>query len=292
MKCNNCGFENNHDANFCLSCKTELTKQPATLTPFAQTVHSALTDKLFLALCIAVSAVAVFSLFSQGINLLAVLATIFLWILFSKAKKGNVDVKNMRNISGTVYAGYVIICIEAIVVTVLGSLSLIAAIVGIAGTFSASNWLIPSDEFEAFLNWLVAVPTLVLSLFIFLVNVRALRKIHRFAKATYQGVDNSDTDVTRLAKSTKTWLWVLAIICALSGIANLISDDLIVEITAILLSDNRNVLGQLSAAAVYIISALLVNKYFLNPTPKTTLTQPTAEPEPVAQTEKPDQPTE
>lgn len=291
MKCNNCGFENNHDANFCLSCGTELKQQPATLTPFAQTVHSALTDKLFLAICVLLTVGTALSVTVGSPNVLGILATIFSWLVFSKVKSGTVDSKNLRNLSGTVYASYVITNAVSIIFIVLGAILLfICGLVAHneimltafkeAFTYNGISGVEFTNMFVQIMVVVMGIMFIAIGIVDLVINNFGFSKIHKFVKSVYQGIDSGlDPYTPQNAKTTNTWLWVYGIIGAFGGLTSVVANP----VTA---------LSQICFAAVYIVSALLINKYFLTPAPQITLPQPTAEPEPVAQHEKPDQPTE
>ena len=109
MKCIKCGFESAEDFNFCPVCSEPQTPvESVSINPAADVVMPALKDNLFLAICILITIYCGLALVSGTLPLIQVLTTIFLWLVYSQSKEGFVSENHLRNVSGTVYAGYVI----------------------------------------------------------------------------------------------------------------------------------------------------------------------------------------
>ena len=125
MKCNNCGFESEQEFNYCKQCGAPINigqVQPVSLNPAADRILPALKDKLFLTMCILFSAACVLNMALDGIPAITILFTVFMWIVYADARKGIVNERHLRNISGTVYASYILGNVVSILFLVVGGL--------------------------------------------------------------------------------------------------------------------------------------------------------------------------
>ena len=265
MKCLKCGNELPENSIFCPMCGNridEVVTQTAA-NPMQEKLLAFFQDKLFLVLCILVSGAAVFSLFKEGLPLFHILFSVFLWLVFAKARNRMVDTNQMRNISGTVFASYVINWV------VIGSLAL-SVLIFVPSALTAQNaydlngiWSslleeinIP-QEIAALVNitadsiglllMVVFAVLLVICAVAAIINVLALRNIHKFAKSLYQSAQ-SGVPALQKVNTAKTWLLVLGVF---SGIFALVSGSDFLSFTA-----------NGSICLAYILAYVLMKKYF------------------------------
>lgn len=262
MKCTNCGFENEQDFAFCPQCgaasestaieraSSEMPNIPAT-NPLADKTLAALKHPLFLTICILVSVAALFGLANDGLPLLHILATVFLWIIFAKSRKGDVHTEMMRCISGVVFADYVISYVVTGLLIAIGGL-LTAVIAIAAGSATIFDEIVNGlglmdaeyiDLVEILLSAsgvIVFLIFVLLAAVIFVLNFFGTRKIHEFIKSLYQANQNG-TSTVLYVKESKTWLLVLGILSAVFGITSL---------------------ANIAIGAAMIIASVLVGKCF------------------------------
>jgi len=259
MKCANCGFDYSDGAVFCPNCgikieafkdetvfeeKTENFYEQNDAEPtnenifsFRDKVGAMLKSGLFLTLCILVSISAGFGIISKQFPILEILATIFLWLVFTKAKKNQLDVKNMRCLSGVIFAEYVIGWVWVGVFSVLG------AIWGFAFSyidFENIKSFLPqlinelenkgvevefNDLFSQLNNPLtmigirfLAVVFIIIAVILALLNIFSIGKIHKFTKTLYLGSAQNDEGVVKCVKGAASWLLVIGIITAISAL--------------------------------------------------------------------------
>lgn len=273
MKCPNCLKENNYDARYCLYCGSQLFAQTQTNTAWGTKIVEAIKSKLFFALCIITSVGLGFCVFSGSINILAVLATIFLWLVYIKAQKGVVDVNNMRNLSGTFYAFYVInYILSALLFLCTGILSLFAGLgyASLTGQIDQSfisefnealfsNPLLNSFALELSVStviviiWIFVIILLVMSVVTLLINVFANRKIHRFIKSLYQSVNDTQINPLTHSQNATVWLWVFGIFNAVSSLYTFVAGQFMAGLSGICF------------ATVYILFAIIIKQYFSQP---------------------------
>ena len=82
----------------------------------------ALKDKLYLVICILMTVSTGLSIIAGSLPIIEILLTVFSWLVYSAAKKDVADTKNLRCISGAVYANYVIMNVAAVILIVCGLL--------------------------------------------------------------------------------------------------------------------------------------------------------------------------
>lgn len=289
MKCPNCGYEAPNDFNFCKKCGTpsgranspqaaqpapqaapQSAPQAATVSsPAASRMLSILKDPLFMVLCIAVSVATVFEIVTGTIPVLNILFCVFLWLAFSKAYTGTVDGAQLRNLSGTVYAQYVVNNVLFGILAVTGVVVMFL-LIGISGELAGLE-----DELGEFLMYLedelgftldisfglmeiiwylLTVAGWILGVLISAVGVVGLvfnrlitRRFHRFAQSIYKGLE--DPTVAPALGGVKGWLMALGVINGISALSTL---------------GASGSLGLASAgtAVAAIMASLLVKKYF------------------------------
>jgi hypothetical protein len=120
MKCNNCGFEYEDSLRVCPNCESNSQLAVISLNPAADKVSAAITDGLFLVMCILMSASCIFGLLVGRIPTLNILFTIFMWLAYAQARKGILDSTHLRSLSGTTFAMYVINYVAAGLVALAG----------------------------------------------------------------------------------------------------------------------------------------------------------------------------
>lgn len=255
MKCFHCGYESEENYAFCPKCG--LAGQPA---PATNPILLALKDKLFLILCIAMSASCILSMAADSLPLINILITVFLWLTYAQARKDIADAKHLRCVSGTVYAQYVITYVLAgltalvgiIFAVSFGSLSdnpaFLSAMLSGIGDFG-EEFAETTSFLTAVGGGIVAVICIFAATLMVVVNLFTQRYIHRFAQSVYQSVENGIVEL-RHAKATKIWLCIVGAFAALNLLSSLSKD---IEV-------------MLAAAAdclCAIIPVLLINKYLI-----------------------------
>lgn len=260
MKCTNCGFEYPEGTRFCPSCGTTVVTEVMPVLNFAaEKVLSALKDRLFLVICILMSATCVFSLASDGLPVINILITVFLWLTYAKSLQNKADANHLRCVSGSVYASYVVVNVCTIILIVCGAIITLALaafsgsadfISGFAeglGEFS-SEFAGLSEALIAVAGWIIGLALIVAAVVALIFNVLGMKKIHRFAKSVYQGI-MTQNPVFENPDSVKNWLMFFGVCSAISALGSI----------------STNFVAFLSngcAAAATIIASLLVKKYF------------------------------
>ena len=260
MTCNNCGFDSEQNFNFCPVCGATGQPEQAPQNPAAQAVLCALKDKLFLLICILVSASCILSLAADSVPLLGILATVFLWLIFAKSRSDMVDVSNLRCVSGTIYAQYVITNVVGILFVVIGGLCLVlfdelVSIPGIVNAITAEigSDLLPITELTGTIFGTVfAFVFILLGALVLVLNIFSMRYIHRFAKSLYQSVQRGVLQL-KYIKAAQVWLFIFGGFSGFSVLTSLFSGELLIILT-------NGV-----SCALYITAGLLVRNHF---TPK------------------------
>lgn len=262
MKCTNCGFESFDTFGYCPQCGTAAPiGEPVSLNPVADKVVTALKDNLFLAICILMSAATVFSISANSINIIYILITVFLWLTYAGGRKGIADNNQLRNVSGCVYAYYIIMNVVSIILIVCGGILTL-----ILGLFVNTPELMEELTLEldtlypeyasvvlgivSVAAWIIGVVFAVIGVGILLINLFGMGKIHRFIKSVHEGIPTQNPNFAN-PNAAKGWLIFFGV-C--SGISTLTS--LTVNLTSALSSG--------CSAAVMILSAILINKYFVS----------------------------
>lgn len=250
MKCNNCGFESEQDFAFCPNCSAQAAQPIA--NPLGEKVMAALRDKMFLAICILMTASAFFALTSSGIPVFQVLFSVFLWVAFAKSRNNIVDTRQLKNLSGTVYAQYVILNVTSCILIVCGVVSaFLMGAMGGAGLFDSLLSQFGEFDFDlsgvlAFASgWIVLVVCLVAAGVCLAISLLGWRRIHRFTKSIYKSVESYTQDI-QCAAAAKNWILVLGIFEAVSALSS---------------GDFMTILANGSGAAATILSYLLLNKH-------------------------------
>jgi len=267
MKCKNCGFEHEQDFEYCVNCGAKAIEdiptpvEAVSLNPAADVILPALRDKLFLALCILMTALCLLSLSSSGLPLLNILFTIFMWLAYADAQKGFVNEKHLQCISGTVYAQYVIINVASIIFIVCGLLfgglfslvsdnaEVIAELDLLFETFGLSQINITQEILDVF-GWIFGAVFVIIGVIMLLINVFMMRTIHRFAKSVYMGIMFQNPEFVK-PESVRNWFVFIAV----CGGINVIN--------SITLASPIAILESACLTAIPIIVIMLINKHIL-----------------------------
>ena len=259
MKCYKCGNEIGEGFEVCPICATPVV---VTTSPVANKVLTVFRDDLFIAICVLLSVSCGATIFSgNGVPLTSLLAMIFLWITYSKSRHGIIDVKNMRCVSGVVYAEYIIMNVCAIILSACGiTLGATLSVIGnnslylksFADAMTANVYGLAftlTETIAVGMGWLIAGLFIFIGAIILLISFFAWKKLHSFVKSVYVGVQNGGQTPVVNAKIAKTWLWVFGIFSAIGSLGSL-----------------PNVLAFVAggcSAAAYIIGAILVDRHFV-----------------------------
>jgi len=261
MKCTNCGFDLEQGARFCTACGTEAAEtQAVSLNPMADKILLALKDNLFLIICILFSIGTAASLVNDGLPVINILLTIFLWLTYSKSRKNIADGTQLRNISGCVYANYVIMNVLAIIFIVCGvifafAFSLLSGSADFVNSFvSGFDEAIPGlnalpQAFLAVSGWVIGTVFLFVGVVCLVLNILGMKKVHLFAKSVYMTVNAQCTELEN-AKKVKGWLIFFAVCEGISALSAL----------------TTSVISAVSGGcicAVIILAIVLINKYLV-----------------------------
>ncbi len=270
MKCNRCGYERTENFIYCPLCGTDNTQPftagseasvlPVSLNPAADHVLPVLNSKLFLTICILLTVSCGLAIFDGSFDVITILLTIFSWLTFSQAKKGFADSSNIRRISGTVYALYIIEYVLAGIIAVCGLL--ISVVFGFAsanadifneliyefetemGEYSQITELLFSASAVMFL-----VVFAIVALIVFLINFFGLRSIHKFIQSLYRSIDAGRIFFVK-CRSAWTWLMVFGILSAISALSSASS------------ASSLALYSEGAMAAALIVASVLVRKHF------------------------------
>lgn len=263
MKCPYCKHKLERPFPQCPACKATLKCGDLKLNPLESKLLSAFKNKLFLIIAILISASCLFSFLAGGLPVISILFATFLWLAFLNAKNGFASRKNLRSLSGTIYAEYLVINISAVFIIIFGFIIsfLIAAanptgeeLKAIIGESDSLRFL----KFDFFADLILKIPAaFFLILFILLAisalipNLLWLGKIHNFAKSVYKslGDDNYPIESTREARNS------LFILSSISLTGHIISYKGIFEL-----------LSAICLSAAGILTAILINKHFIKNT--------------------------
>lgn len=252
MRCINCGYENDENAHFCINCGSNLAYNR---NPLKEIMSRLLNDSLFMVMCILYTAGVVFLLMSRELPIIKMLMVIFLWLLYAQYRKGIVDSKYMRCVSGTIFASYVVRCILGCLLVVLGFfLFALAAVMETSSKWREIYFIISpyidrysgigaGYEYQALA--ITAVFLIMAAIIFTIINVAGMRSIHRLAKSLYKSLDEGKISI--ICGSARTWLMVFGIFTGLFA-----------------LNSGRvfSLFGGGCVAAALFLGSVLVKKYF------------------------------
>ncbi len=264
MKCIHCGYESELNFRYCPGCGQASPDMPAVRNPAADAILPALKDTLFLVLCILLTASCVASLLNGAVPLLNILLTIFLWLTYAQSRKDIAASKHLRQISGTVYASYVISYVLAGLLILLGILFAVAfgsfaAMPGVLDEVTAElGQSLPgpvaglSGAIASFSGVIILVVFLLLGVGLAVVNAFSLRYLHAFAQSVYQSIERGTLALKR-TNAAQSWLIVFAVLYGISVLSGLFDGDFLM------------ILSNACLCAASILAATVIRKYFLHP---------------------------
>ena len=279
MKCYNCGYESPDDFSFCSECgaaqstanQSGAASEVTYTSPYnagtsnntpqvpGVRVLTALKDSLFLILCIVYSAGTLFSLINGDFSVIGILMTIFLWLTYANAQKGVASRENLRCISGTVFASYVINYVIA------GSVAFVGLVVMIFGT-GGSGFLADIIRFvfkeagfgfhDGFMSRFIAGAAMIFGAVLIIgaaivavINYFSTRSIHLFVQSVYRNDGGVQIGISN-ANTARIWLMVLGILEAVGAVSALFGKDAMQFIAS----------G--AGAAAKIIGSIMIEKYY------------------------------
>lgn len=288
MFCTRCGFECKKDEKFCPQCGNPIeaevksesannsnvnTEQPPVYT--AQPVYSvndntvaakwvpAFRSPLFLTICIIVTAAAVFSLPSGTVDVIKVLFTVFLWLIYADAQRGTVTSNRLRCVSGTVCAIKVVNWVlvgtfgfSGIIITVLFAvlgnaipLNYITSIESQIDMLDGINKLLPYalEIGITGVALIIGVSFILIAVIIAVFNACGISSIHSLTKSMYKAIDANNFKCRKFY-AAKGWLLTFGILDALS-------------LARVILHPFSLFAGACIAAA-YIISYIWLGRFF------------------------------
>ena len=239
-------------------------------------ISSLLNDRLFLVICILLSAAAVFELFAGKFGVITILITIFAWILYANVKSNKLgETKQLRNISGTVFADYVVNWVLAGLVAFLGIIFLVGAIVGSSSAFygimdeiveSLPNSSSLSFDIYDLTHGAISVVLVIMAVCLFLcaaviavINQFGISRIHKMLQSSYKGLNNDGQPLEHV-NGASIWLFVFGGICILGALSTLGSISSGLNASKYLMS----FIYQASAAVMYIMLGVLIRKHMLD----------------------------
>lgn len=265
MKCTNCGNESPQDYAFCPACGTPAQPNQPTQSAAALQILPILQSKLFLVLCILMSVSCLMGLSSDGLPLINILITVFLWLTYAQGCKDIADEKHLRCVSGCVYAMYVINYVLASLVLVMGVIFTIAFSY-LAGTpaylETILTGLVDMEIYEMIAEVISFVPAglvfvlfLLISALLLVLNIFSIRYLHRFIQSVYRSLESGALTLLH-TRTAMIWLFIIGGLNIPTFLSNLNGN-----LTA--------ALGVGAEAAVCIIAGLLIRNHLLLNTTET-----------------------
>ena len=215
MKCPYCSCETLEEgARFCPQCGN-VVPQPEMQQPNTGLL-AALQDGMFLALCVLLTASCGFALAGGGFSVLTVLYAIFLWIAYAKGRKGIVAAEQLRCVSGTVFAEYVIGWVAFGVLALAGVVCLVTPFEKLTEMkLDIDLPFVDTLLLDELMQWM-GIIILLLAALVFVFNYFAVGRMHRLAKSVYQNAQDATVPLVG-ARTVRNWLWVLGILSILGG---------------------------------------------------------------------------
>ncbi len=268
MRCNYCGQEVSEGAAFCQSCgmgvrpssePDSMNRQPVNL--IYKHALDMMQDSSFTAVCILLTVATASAFLGGGLDIIKLLLTIFLWIIRSKAKQNVLDTANMRRVSGCVFAMEIIYWIG------MGLSAFIAICFVMILPYASEYYYLFMEGFGAAFEFgtdfpyaeiatltasavigVMAIAFAIIAVIMLLINLFAIRNIHKFAKSLYMSAEHGGYPPEKI-HTAKNWIMVLGILQAVSAVSEILS----------------SIWGAVATgcvAAAMIISAVLISEHF------------------------------
>ncbi len=235
MICRNCGCENQNNASFCSSCGMPLKPQGTPQNTAQSFVLKLLTDDLYTKICILMTVSAGVSVLSGNLPLIRILFAVFLWCIYEKSRKGIVDHRQMTNVSGTIYASYILTWVGiavSLLAIVIAVLTIFVASAG--GLFTVFSNSVFSDidvgySLGSFIGWgaltgimavLAVIRTVLTIIAEIVINLFGRKKLHLFAKSLYESAASGELVLSHQMEARR-WLFVMGVITAVLALFNL-----------------------------------------------------------------------
>lgn len=239
------------------------------LNPVTARFNSVFSDVLFMIVCILVSVSTLFSSIQVSTNVwggtstsfspdvFGILFTIFLWMTYSSAKKGNINIKSLRSTSGTTFAMYIVMWVAVGILGVCGLLVLVAgnavggsimgSLVDELGSDAAIFYELGLGSAGAAFTFIAIVILLMAGVFA-VFNIFFVGGLHKFAKSIYTSAQNGFENIVK-ANSCSIWLLVMGIINVLGSFSG----------------GFTGFIAGAAQSATYIILFIWIKKYFVAP---------------------------
>ncbi len=278
MYCNHCGASIDGQTVFCPNCGAPVQNgtapengtppyggyAPGAPTPAGSRLFAVIRDNFFLALCILLTVSAGLFILSGSVPLLTILAVIFLWILYSEGKRGQLAVVQFKNLSGTATAAYVLWWVAVGFLALAAVLLLLLIPVFEANNVSlAALWLRITEALGTLLPaflihlltryfFLLLFSALILGSISAVISLLATRSIRIFLRSVAQ---SAQTGVPAFLKCQKarSWLIVLAVLSGITALSTISAGRFFPALAS----------GSMCAAE--ILGAMLIKKYFSDP---------------------------
>lgn len=282
MFCTRCGFECKKDEKFCPQCgspiapevKNESTND-GNVNTAQQPVYAvndntvaakwvpAFRSSLFLTICILTTAAAVFSLVTGMVDVIKVLFTVFLWLIYADAQRGTVTSNRLRCVSGTVCAVKVI---NWVLVGIFGFMGIATTVVfAVLGNAIPLNYITSLEsQFDMFdgigellpyalkigitgLALIIGILFIFIAVLIAVLNACGIASIHSLTKSMYKAIDANNFKCRKFS-AAKGWLLAFGILDAISLAGKILHP--------------MQLFAGACVAAVYIVLYVWLGKFF------------------------------
>ena len=171
------------------------------------------------------------AILSDGMPLIRILLSVFLWLTYAQAEQNSIDHKNLRCVSGTVYAYQILLYVGAAFVGLLGLFwgamwNLVYEMpdfqYGLQQGIAQSGITQGTTEYELVMQILtggLAGIFFAIAVGIVLYNLFTVRYIHCFIKSFYQSIQDGQTEIRRVT-ATKVVLIVFAVLKGLGALSS------------------------------------------------------------------------
>ncbi len=202
---------------------------PSGLNPW-QRIQRFCSDGKFLAVCVLYSvsvACSIFGWLSFSLPVIEILFTIFLWMAYAAAKNNKILGKDVKKLSGTVFALEIVRIVDAVVMVGVGFL--FNLLFGFFGSENFARMILKSPaEIKRYvqitqplmelMSLIMMIVVGVCAIIIILMAVLGIGAIHKFVKTAYKSADTGVLEI-KSRKTASGWLIAFAIIYGLSALS-------------------------------------------------------------------------